>query len=197
MPAVDLALSGVRGALGPDPIAEALNRTGFLALVLLLACLACTPARVLSGSSLPMAARRPLGLLAFAYAASHAAVYLVLDQGLRLGVVVEDVLERPFILAGTAALALLVPLALTSGPRAAARLGGRRWRRLHRLVYAVAVLAVAHFFLRVKKDLTEPLLCAGLLAASFAVRIAHALRRRRAPPPPRPREGPRAALDSG
>jgi len=184
VPAADLALAAVRGRLGADPISEALNRTGLFALVLLLLCLACTPLRVVLGAAWFGAARRTLGLLAFGYAALHFSIYLVLDQGLRLGAVAEDVAKRPFILVGFTALCLLVPLAATSTKKMIARLGGKRWRALHRLVYVIGVLAIVHFVLRVKKDLTEPLTYGAVLAALLGVRVVEAVRARRPAKPP-------------
>jgi len=180
MPFAILVARAARDQLGANPVAEVLNACGELAIKLLLLCLACTPARILTGSSWPMRARKHLGLLAFTYAALHLGVYLGLDKLGDLGSVVGDVLERPFIAVGMLAFTLLVPLALTSNQRAIKRLGGRRWARLHKLVYAVAVLAVVHFILRAKRDVTEAVVHGLILAFLFAVRIGDALKRRRA-----------------
>ena len=180
MPFAILVARAAGDQLGANPVAEVLNACGELAIKLLLLCLACTPARILTGSPWPMRARKHLGLLAFTYAALHLGVYLGLDKLGDLGSVVGDVLERPFIAVGMLAFALLVPLALTSNQRAIKRLGGRRWARLHKLVYAVAVLAVIHFILRAKKDVTEAAVHGLILAFLFAVRVGDALKRRRA-----------------
>jgi sulfoxide reductase heme-binding subunit YedZ len=180
MPFALLVLRALRDELGANPVAEVLNACGELAIKLLLLCLACTPARILTGSPWPMRARKHLGLLAFTYATLHLGVYLGLDKLGDLGSVVSDVLERPFIAMGMLAFTLLVPLAITSNQRAVKRLGGRRWNRLHKLVYAVAILAVIHFILRAKKDITEAVLHGVVLAFLFGVRIVDALKRRRA-----------------
>ena len=130
LPAVAIAARAAMGALGANPISEALNELGLLALALLLLSLACTPVRVLTGLAWPIRVQRALGLAAFAYAAAHLSVYVVLDQGLALRALVDDVLERPFIFVGFAALVLLTPLAITSTAGWTKRLGAARWRRL-------------------------------------------------------------------
>lgn len=170
-PAASLALRAASGTLGANPIAETLNQLGLAALVLLVASLACTPARLLFGWTWPLRIRRELGLLAVAYASIHVLVYVVLDQAANLAAIAEDVAERPFITAGAAAFVLLLPLAYTSTNASVRRLGFARWQRLHRLAYAAAALAALHFLWRVKVDVTQPLLYAAILAALLAVRI--------------------------
>jgi sulfoxide reductase heme-binding subunit YedZ len=178
-PALDVGLGAATGTLGADPIAIGLNRLGLTALVLLLASLGMTPLRLVLGKSWPMRLRRTLGLLGAGYAAAHFALYFVLDQGGRLAVVLRDVRERPFVVVGLLALASLVPLVATSGAKAPARLGPRRWRRLHKLAYVASTLGVLHYALRVKKDLTEPVVYGAVLGLLFAVRIVDAVRARR------------------
>ena len=182
-PAVLLALQFARGTLGANPIERVLNQTGLLALLLLVASLACTPLKVLSGWTWPLRLRKLLGLLGFAYASLHLLTYAVLDQGLALGVILEDIAKRPFITVGFLALVLLVPLAVTSTNRMVRRMGFPAWQRLHRLAYVAASLGVVHFVWRVKKDLTEPLLYGGVLVLLFAIRVAEAVRKRRARTP--------------
>jgi sulfoxide reductase heme-binding subunit YedZ len=162
-----------RNELGADPIATALNALGLLALVLLVASLAATPMRLLFGFNWPLRIRRLLGLLAFFYACLHALLYVVVDQGLAVAAILRDVTERPFITLGAGALLLLIPLALTSTNASRKRLGNKRWLALHRLAYVAALLAAGHFFLRVKRDLTEPLVYAVILAALLAIRAWH------------------------
>jgi len=117
-----------------------------------------------------------LGLFAFFYASLHFSIYAVLDLGLDLGFVAEDIVERPYITVGFTAWLLLVPLAVTS-TRAMMRRLGRRWKQLHRLAYAVAVLGVVHFYWLVKADVREPLIYAGILLVLFGVRLGHRARR--------------------
>jgi sulfoxide reductase heme-binding subunit YedZ len=179
-PLVLLALQARQGALGANPVNTALNETGLFALALLVASLACTPLRLVTRWTWPARIRRTVGLLAFTYAVAHFLIYAVLDQGLALGAILEDVGKRPFITVGFTALMLLVPLAVTSTNTWVRRLGFARWQRLHRLAYAAAVLGVVHFLWRVKKDATEPLLYGAVLALLFAVRAGEWTRKRRA-----------------
>jgi sulfoxide reductase heme-binding subunit YedZ len=117
-------------------------------------------------------------LFAFFHACLHFLTYAVIDQGLKLGTILEDILNRKFIFVGFSALVLLVPLAITSTSTMVKRLGAARWRRLHRLAYVAASLGVIHFVLRVKKDVSEPAVYGVVLAALFAVRIGSALSKR-------------------
>ncbi len=178
-PLVMMAVQGPRGDLGPNAIEAVLHQTGLFALVLLLASLACTPLRLVFKWTWPARVRRTLGLLAFTYAAAHFLVYAVLDQGLALGTILEDIGKRPFITVGFLALVLLTPLAVTSTNAWVRRLGFPRWQRLHRLAYVAAVLGVVHFVWRVKKDVTEPALYGAVLALLFAIRGAEALKKKR------------------
>ena len=167
------------GGLGANPIAEALNELGLTALVLLLATLACSPAREILGRTWAVGLRRMLGLFAFFYAALHFATYIALDQGFRFGAIAKDVVMRKFIFVGVAAFLMLGALAATSTAASVQRLGFPRWKRLHRLVYAAGVLGVIHFFLRVKKDVSEPAVYAAVLALLLLARVFVVLRDRR------------------
>ncbi|MBZ9713815.1 protein-methionine-sulfoxide reductase heme-binding subunit MsrQ [Deinococcus multiflagellatus] len=169
LPAAVLVLDALSGALGANPIQRATQQTGLLALVLLLLSLACTPLRRWTGWTWPARVRKSLGLLAFGYAALHFLIYLF-DHGFAPVQMTEDVLERPFITVGFTALLLLVPLALTSTPRAVRRLGFARWTGLHRLVYVSVWLATLHYYWGVKKDHTPPLMAAAVLALLFLAR---------------------------
>jgi len=179
MPLALIALRGWRGELGANPIEEALNACGELAIKCLLLCLACTPVRIVSGAVWPLRARKHLGLLAFSYVCAHLGVYVGLDRAGELGTLVQDVSERPFIIVGMLAFLLLLPLAATSSRRAISWLGGRRWNRLHKLVYVIGILAIVHFVMRAKEDTTEAALHGVVLAALFAVRIYDQLAKRR------------------
>lgn len=182
MPGVLLAVEGARGRLGANPISEALNAFGLLALVLLVASLACTPVRVVTGVAWIQPLRRTFGLLGFFYAALHFLLYVVVDQGLALKAIATDVAKRPFITVGMLAFALLLPLAWTSTKVQVARLGGARWRKLHKLAYVIVPLGVLHFVLRVKKDLTEPLVFGGIVAVLLGARVVVWMRKRAARP---------------
>jgi sulfoxide reductase heme-binding subunit YedZ len=168
------------GSLGADPIAITLNRLGLLALILLVASLTCTPLKLFFGWTWPLRVRRALGLLAFAYASAHVLLYVLVDQGLDLRAIVADVVKRPFITVGFAAFVLLVPLAWTSTDAAVRRLGFARWQKLHRLSYLASSLGAVHFFLRVKKDVSEPVIVVMVLAGLFGVRLIARARSTRA-----------------
>ena len=171
VPPLALFVRARGGDLGANPIAEALNELGLLALVLLLASLACTPLKTLAGWVWPMRLRRMLGLFAFFYALLHAATYAALDQGWSLSAILADVTKRGFIALGFGAFVLLAPLAATSTAFAVRRLGFVRWKRLHRLAYVAGVLAVLHFLWRVKLDLSEPLVYGFALALLLLARL--------------------------
>lgn len=178
---VPLAAMGWRAAnrsLGANPIAEVLNQFGLLALIFLVASLACTPSKVLLGWTWPARIRRLLGLLAFFYASLHLLTYLLLDRLGDLSTVLEDVLKRPFITVGLLAWLTLLPLAITSTNAMVKRLGYRNWQRLHQLSYAAALLGVLHFVWRVKKDASEPITYGLIVLLLLAVRVRHALRQR-------------------
>jgi methionine sulfoxide reductase heme-binding subunit len=157
--------------LGANPIATAINQLGLLALILLVATLCATPLKLTLGWTWPVRIRRTLGLLAFFTALLHFVLYLGPDQGFDIAAVLSDIVKRPFIAVGFLAFVLLVPLAWTSSKQAVQQLTFPIWQRLHRIVYVIAVLAVLHFYLRVKADHTQPLLYAAVLAGGFAIRL--------------------------
>ena len=159
------------GELGANPVEALLHHFGEWSLRLMLATLAITPLRRLTGWSQAVRLRRMLGLFAFFYAALHLATYVVLDRSLLVEEVIEDLTERPYIMVGFAAFVLLVPLAATSTNAMVRRLGGRRWRLLHRLAYFAAAAGVVHFWWLVKADVREPLIHAAILALLLALRL--------------------------
>jgi sulfoxide reductase heme-binding subunit YedZ len=173
LPALSM-LAGVFGIagqrLGADPVEELLLTCGKTALKLLLLTLAVTPLARIAHRPQLLRLRRMLGLFAFAYAALHFAVYLALDRAFDASMVVEDITRRPYITIGFTALLLLLPLAATSTQRMMRRLG-RRWQHLHRLVYLIAILGVWHYYWQVKRDVTEPLVYAGILAVLLGWRV--------------------------
>lgn len=181
VPLASILVRARQGALGADPIAAAQNELGLSALILLIASLACTPARRIFGWTWPIRIRRELGLAAIFYASLHFLNYLVLDQGLSWGAIVEDIVKRPFITVGFAAFVLLIPLTFTSTKASVRRLGFRRWQRIHQLTYLAGALAVLHFIWRVKLDVTQPLIYAGVLATLLAVRVVFWRRARSQP----------------
>lgn len=180
-----LVFDTLTDGLGAEPIEEVTHRTGLTALVLLLATLAVTPLRRLTGWNRLVQVRRLVGLFAFFYASLHFLIYLF-DQEFTLAYIVEDVVEHPYVTAGFTAFLLLVPLALTS-TRGMIRRLGKRWQKLHRLVYVAAGLAVLHFVWLVKKDLTEPMVYVAVLGLLLALRLPVVTGARKPPPRLRPR----------
>jgi methionine sulfoxide reductase heme-binding subunit len=166
-------------ALGADPVAEIEHFLGLWALRLLMLTLAITPLRQLTGQSGLVRFRRMLGLWTFAYATLHFSAYLVLDLRGYWTTIFEEIAKRPYITVGFTAWLLLLPLAITSTTGWIRRLG-RNWVRLHKLVYAIGVLAVLHFWWLVKSDIREPALYAAILAVLLGWRVVKAWRTRRA-----------------
>ena len=152
-----------------DPVREITTRTGKTALILLLLSLACTPIGTLLGLQEVRRVRRTLGIYAFIYASLHALTFVGLDYGFDLALIRDAIFDQRYVLAGSAAFALLLPLAITSTRGWQKRLG-KHWKRLHRLAYPAGVLAVVHFVWLVK-DIREPLRYAALLALLLVVRI--------------------------
>ncbi len=163
------------------------RETGRWTLRLLLITLAMTPLRLLTGWSWLLRFRRMLGLFAFFYGVMHLSSYMTFRRVFDVDEIVRDITERPFMTVGFAALLLMIPLAVTSTNAMVRRLGARRWRLLHRLVYVIAPLGVLHYWFMVKRDITQPAIYAAILAALLGWRVAARLReRQRAIRMPRP-----------
>lgn len=175
VPALWLFYLALTDQLGADPMKTLEHALGLWSLKFIVAGLTITPLRQLGGPSL-LRYRRAVGLLAFFYAALHLAVYVVLDQNLDFAAIGRDILKRPYIMAGVAAFAILLPLAITSN-NAMVRGLGPAWKRLHRWVYASAALAALHFLLVVKAWPAEPIIYAALVALLTLSRIVPRLRK--------------------
>lgn len=159
------------GDLSANPIEFITHRTGDWTLRFLLIALAVTPARRLFGWSWAAGFRRMFGLFAFFYALLHFSTYLVLDFFFAFDLILDDIVERRYVTAGFAGFVLLVPLAVTSTNAMIRRLGGERWRRLHRLAYVAAVAGVVHYLWLVRIDIRPPLAYAAVLALLLGVRL--------------------------
>ncbi len=182
LPLGALLRDAATGNLSAEPIEQITLLTGEWALRFLLFTLAVTPLRRISGWHWLIRFRRMLGLFAFFYASLHFLTYIVLDQFFGWSMIIEDIVKRGYILVGFATFCLLIPLAVTSTNGMMRRLGGKRWQRLHRLVYVAAVTAVIHFLWLVKADLGEPLYYALALALLLGYRIYASVRGRRPAP---------------
>ena len=171
LPAPMLVAQLLLDQLGADPIDKLERLTGHWALRFLIASLAVTPLMRLTGWGWLVAQRRFLGLAAFFWAIGHLSVYTVLDWFFDWQEITKDILKHLYITVGMTAFVLMVPLALTSTKASIKRLGGVRWNRLHSLVYVSVIAGCLHFFWAVKKDVTEPLIYAGIAMVLLAFRV--------------------------
>jgi sulfoxide reductase heme-binding subunit YedZ len=181
VPAALLGWDAARGAL-TDPIKEITHRTGWWVITLLTITLAVTPVRRLTGWNGIVKYRRMLGLFAFFYASLHFLTYLVLDQFFAWSFIVEDVAERPYITVGFAAFLMLLSLAVTSTNGWIRRLG-KRWQRLHSLIYVAALAGVVHFLWQVKADVREPTIFGLIIVGLLGIRLVRLRKRRLAEAP--------------
>ncbi|MEM8547883.1 MAG: protein-methionine-sulfoxide reductase heme-binding subunit MsrQ [Pseudomonadota bacterium] len=184
---VAVTLGWAGNGLGANPVEALLDHFGNWGIRFVMIALAVTPLRKLSGWNWLTRFRRMLGLFAAFYVTLHLTVYLVLDQGLALMPILEDVAKRPYITIGVAAWLLLAAMAVTSFTALRRRMG-QRWQQLHYSVYAVGVLAVWHYWWQVKKDITEPLIYALILTTLLGLRAFWRWQRisRRSKPASRP-----------
>ena len=180
-PAGALLWGAAQDTLGANPAETLIRNSGEMTLRCLLLTLAVTPLRELSGVATLVRLRRTLGLLSFSWALLHLLCYAWLDMGLEMGDIFKDIAKRPFILVGSLALLLMLPLAATSFNAAIRRLGAARWKMLHRAVYGVALLAILHFFwMRAGKQLFGTVaVYAAILAVLLGWRLIGRVRRLR------------------
>ena len=157
--------------VGANPLEFVTRTTGMLTLVFLLIALAISPLRRITGLNWLIRFRRMLGLFAFFYGSLHLMTYIAFDRFFHLTTVLIDVVKRPFIAIGMTAFLLMAPLAITSTDKMVKRLGGKRWARLHRIVYAAGILGVLHYYMLVKADVRLPLTFAFLLTVLLGFRV--------------------------
>ena len=162
--------------LSANPNRFALQTTGMLALIFLCVSLVITPARKLSGWNFLSNFRRSLGLYAFFYGLIHLSIYFVFDREMKLGQLIDDVLNRRFIFFGMLAFLLMLPLALTSTNAAIKKMGSAKWKRLHSLVYPAAIAAAVHFYMQAKADVTMPLAFAIVIGVLLGYRVIAAIK---------------------
>lgn len=172
--------------LGANPAEFIEHGTGDWALQFLLITLAISPLRRITGWNGLIRYRRMLGNFAFFYGVVHLSCYVTFDKVFDLGEIAKDIVKRPYITVGFAALVLMTPLAVTSTKGWIRRLGGPAWNRLHQLIYPIAILGVLHYWWLVKRDITWPLAWAAILAVLLAYRVWLRLRPRPARRPVRP-----------
>lgn len=167
---VGLALSD---GLGPEPVAEAVRQSGLWAIRFLMLALAVTPLRIVTGMAVLGRFRRMMGLFAFFYAAVHLLTYVGIDQFFDWAAVGLDIVKRPYITIGMGGFVILLLLALTSTAGMVRRLGGRRWRALHRGVFIAGAAGCAHYVMLVKGWQPAPFLYVAILTVLVGVRLAH------------------------
>jgi sulfoxide reductase heme-binding subunit YedZ len=178
LPLAVLIHRAVQGELGANPISYVTNWLGQWTFRLLLVSLALTPLRIVTGLAWPVQLRRLVGLFTFLYASLHFLVWILVDHYFNWDQMLADLVKRRYITVGMLALLCLIPLAVTSTNGMVKRLGGTAWRRLHRLVYLIGVLAALHLLWLAKGFRPDAYLYAGILALLFGVRLFDALRRR-------------------
>ena len=170
IPLARLFWLGFNDDLGANPVEFVERSTGTWALVSLLVTLGMTPIRLLTGMTWQIQLRRMMGLFMYFYACLHFTTYIWLDHWFFWGEIVKDIVKHPYVLVGFSAFVLATPLAITSNRAMMLRLG-QNWKKLHMLVYPIAILGVLHFWWLVKKDIREPLIYALILAVLFAIRL--------------------------
>lgn len=170
LPLAWLLWDTLHDSLGTDPVAQLEHRTGIWALRLLLLTLSITPFRRVTGWHKAIRYRRMLGLFVFFYVTVHLLIYTFIDLEAYWSDLFKEIVKRPYITVGFTAWLLLIPLAITSTQKMMRRLG-RRWQKLHRLVYIIALLGVLHFLWLVKADHREPLMYLGLLTGLMLWRV--------------------------
>jgi sulfoxide reductase heme-binding subunit YedZ len=173
LPFVRLLYLGATSQFGANPLEFVTRSTGTWTLVMLCVTLAVTPLRRLTGWNWLVRMRRMLGLFAFFYGLQHFLLWIGVDRGFDLAYMLKDVAKRPFITVGFAAFVLMIPLALTSTNGMVRRLGGKRWQALHKSVYAIAVLAILHYWWHKagKNDFSEVSIYAAVVFVLLGLRL--------------------------
>jgi sulfoxide reductase heme-binding subunit YedZ len=177
-PLVSMVWGFFSGQLGANPIEAVTRNSGLWGLRFLLITLCVTPLRWLTGINQLVRFRRMLGLFAFFYATVHMLLYLGLDQFFDWSEIWRDIIKRPFITVGFINFVALLPLAFTSTNKMVKRLGGRRWKQVHKLSYFVAMAACVHYLMLIKADIRQPLIYILILAVLLSVRLVYSYRKR-------------------
>jgi sulfoxide reductase heme-binding subunit YedZ len=171
VPAALLAWDAWHHQLGANPVNFALLTTGMSTLVFLMLTLSVTPLRKIKGLNWIISLRRTLGLFAFFYACAHFLIFFSLDRSFSVSSTLSEMVKRKYLIIGSIGLLVMVPLAVTSTNGMIKRLGGKRWRALHRLAYVAAIAGVIHYYMQVKADVRQPLVFMAVLAVLFGWRL--------------------------
>ena len=191
VPATLLGWDAWHHKLGANPVNFAILTTGMSALVFLMLTLLVTPLRKITGWNWIIFFRRTLGLYAFFYACLHFLIFFSLDRSFSISSTLSEMVKRKYLIVGSTGLLVMVPLAVTSTNAMIKRLGGKRWRALHRLAYVAAIAGVIHYYMQVKADVRQPLAFAAVLAILLGYRLMVYWRR------PRPVPAATAAVKQG
>jgi DMSO/TMAO reductase YedYZ heme-binding membrane subunit len=178
--------------LGANPQNFLILTTGMMTLIFLMLTMAVTPLRKVTGWNWLIQFRRMLGLYAFFYGCLHFLCFFSLDRGFSVSSTLTEMVKRKYLIVGSTALIAMIPLAITSTNAMIKRLGGKRWRALHRLAYVAATAGVIHYYMQVKADVRQPLVFATVLAILLGYRLLSYWRQRK-PPTPTPAVKPEAA----
>jgi len=173
-----------RHQLGANPQNFLILTTGMMTLIFLMLTMAVTPLRKITGWNWLIQFRRMLGLYAFFYGCLHFLCFFSLDRGFSVASTLTEMVKRKYLIVGGTALLAMAPLALTSTNAMIKRLGGKRWRALHRLAYVAAIAGIIHYYMQVKADVRQPLVFAAVLAVLLGYRLAVYRRRSKAAPAP-------------
>jgi len=180
--AVPLALliwDAARHTLGANPQNFAILTTGMMTLIFLVLTLVVTPLRKITGWNWLANMRRMLGLYAFFYGCAHFLLFFALDRGFNISSTLTEMARRKYLIIGSLALVVMIPLAVTSTNAMIERLGGKRWRALHRLTYVAAICGVIHYYMQVKADVRQPLVFAAVLTVLLGYRLLEYLNQRK------------------
>ena len=170
--------------LGANPQNFLILTTGMMTLIFLMLTMAVTPLRKITGLNWLIQFRRMLGLYAFFYGCLHFLCFFSLDRAFSISSTFTEMLKRKYLILGSTALLVMVPLAITSTNGMIKRLGGKRWRALHRLAYVAAITGVIHYYMQVKADVRQPLVFAAVLAVLLGYRLMNYWRQRKPAPAP-------------
>jgi DMSO/TMAO reductase YedYZ heme-binding membrane subunit len=182
LPLILLAWDAVHHKLGANPPKFAILTTGMMTLIFLLLTMTVTPLRKLTGLNWLIRFRRTLGLYAFFYGCLHFLLFFSLDRAFSIPGTLAEMVKRKFLVLGSTALLVMVPLAITSTDRMIKRLGGKRWRALHRLAYVAAFCGVVHYYMQVKADVRQPRVFAAVLIVLLGYRLIETWRQRKRAP---------------
>lgn len=173
LPLIWFGVQGLTGDLGANPIQYVLRQLGVWALRFICISLAITPVARLLKAPAVARYRRRVGLFAFAYVCLHLTTYIGIDQVFDWSTIGKDIVKRPYITIGMAAFAMLLPMAVTSADKLRRRMGPKRWKRLHQLIYLIAPMGVVHYFLLVKADRRPPLVYGAVVLILLGYRLAN------------------------